>query len=235
MKTLPLLFSILLFSACTPTDPNQQIDEGQVQGSMYESKEIGWQIEIPKDWKIIAKDAIEANDEKGKEAIKEAIGQEVDAKSLKHLISFQKDQFNIFNSTSQPYKEESPGDYQVSNKALNEIIYHTFANQGIKVDTSSGYEKIQDLQFNKFSITVYDNKNNVILKQLLFSRLINGYDFGVNINYNNEQDKETMLNAFYKSKFGMKTQNFWHIKLVIWRRKIAVRLYFISWKIIKYN
>ncbi len=196
-----LLLSITLLSACSPADPNKQIDEGQVQGTFYESKEIGWQIEIPKDWKVIAKDKVEANDEKGKEAIEKSTGQEIDTKSLKHLISFQKDQFNIFASTSQPYKEETPGEYQESNQALNAILYHTFADQGIKVDTSSGYEKVQGLEFNKFCTTVYDKNGNVILNQILFSRLINGHDFGVNINYNNEQDKETLLNAFYNSRF----------------------------------
>jgi hypothetical protein len=35
----------------------------------------------------------------------------------------------------------------------------------------------------------------------MYSRLINGYDFGANINYNNDDDKKIMVDAFKNSKF----------------------------------
>ncbi|HEX4375200.1 MAG TPA: hypothetical protein VHZ50_17980 [Puia sp.] len=206
MKLTKLVFTIysVTIISCGQVDPNKQIDEGRVKGEIYESKEIGWSIEIPKDWTIISKDKTEANDQKGKKAIEKSAGIQVDTKGLKHLISFQKNQFNIFASTSELYKEETPGEYQQNNKALNEIIYKTFVDQGIKLDSASGKEIIQGLEFNAFYTTIYTPDGKVILHQILYSRLINGYDFGVNINYNNEQDKKIMIDAWEKSKFTRK-------------------------------
>lgn len=199
-----LISIILFFCSCDHVDPNKQIDEGKVKGTLYESKEIGWSIEIPKDWKIISKDQVEANDEKGKNAIEKSTGQQIDTKALKHLISFQKDQFNTFSSTSEPFKEEFPGEYQQNSKFINEILYNTYTSQGIKADTASGKEIIQGLEFNAFYAKIYGPDGKLILNQILYSRLINGYDFGVNINYNNDQDKKIMMNAFLKSKFTKK-------------------------------
>ena len=69
LPSLILIIHSLVIISCGQTDPNKQIDEGSVKGETYESAEIGWSIEIPKDWKIISKDKVEANDEKGKSAI----------------------------------------------------------------------------------------------------------------------------------------------------------------------
>jgi hypothetical protein len=204
LRALILIIYSLAIISCGQVDPNKQIDEGSVKGETYESKEIGWSIEIPKDWKIISKDKVEAHDEKGKNAIEKSTGLEIDTKALKHLISFQKDQFNMFTSTSEPFKEEFPGEYQQNSKALNEILYNTFVDQGIKTDSASGKETIQGLEFNTFYTTIYAPNGKVILNQILYSRLINGYDFGVTINYNNEQDKKTMIDALKKSKFTKK-------------------------------
>ncbi|HXB41679.1 MAG TPA: hypothetical protein VNZ49_14155 [Bacteroidia bacterium] len=199
-KIFLALISLIIIS-CGQTYPNKQIDEENIKGEIYESTEIGWSIEIPKNWSIISKDKIEANDQKGKDAIEKATGQEIDTKAMKHLISFQKNQFNIFSSTIEPFKEEFPGEYEKNNKILNELVYQTFVDQGIKTDSSSGKEIIQGLEFNTFYTTVYAPDGKVILNQILYSRLINGYDFGVNINYNNEQDKKIMMDTWKKSKF----------------------------------
>ena len=194
-------FLLLLFISCVSTSANKQVDEGVVGGIIYESKEIGWSIKIPDGWKIISKDSIEAIDERGKSAIENSTGQNIDVKGLKHLISFQKDRFNLFDSTIEPFIELYPGEYQDNNSALNKIVFDTFKNQGIKADTSSGTELIQGMKFNKFFTTIYGPDDNVILNQILYSCLINDYDFGVNINYNNEKDKEIMLQAFLESEF----------------------------------
>ena len=173
-------------------------------GVIYESKELGWSIEIPKDWEITSRDKVEASEEKGKSAIEKSSGLQIEMKNLKHLISFQKNQLNLFASTSEPFKEDFPGEYQESNKNLIRILYQTFVDQGIKVDTASGKESIQGLEFNTFYTTVYAPNGKVILKQIMYSRLLNGYDFGVNINFTNDKDKETMLNAWRNSTFSHK-------------------------------
>jgi len=40
-----------------------------------------------------------------------------------------------------------------------------------------------------------------LLNQITYNKLINGYDFGISINYNTETDKEILINAFKNSKF----------------------------------
>lgn len=199
-----LLVSCLCFiaiSSCKPKDPNKQIDEGKIAGEAYKSDEIGWTMLIPKGWTITSRDQMEANEEKGLKAIEKSTGTAISTKGLKHLIAFQKDKFNSFGTTSQPVKEESDDEYQASVQELYKIIYNTFSQQGIKVDTSSRVETIGGKQFFVFYDRLYSSKGEVILNQLLYSRIINGYDFAVNINYNSDENKEVLLKAFKSSTF----------------------------------
>lgn len=202
-----ILFTIitgisLSLTSCGQVDPNKNIDEGKVEGNIYTSKEIGWTIEIPKGWTVVDKEKTKETNEKGLKALEETIDGEIDFSGLKNLISLQKDQFNIFQSTSEPFELEYEGEWEENNAALKEIIYTTYLNQGMKSDSSATtIEKIDGLEFQKYSFTIYSPKGEVILKQIMFSRLINGFDFGVNINYNNDKDRDELLKVFRKSKF----------------------------------
>lgn len=168
----------------------------------YTSKEIGWTIEVPEGFKMISRAKIEVNDQKGKEAINEVYDGEISTDSLQHLVSFQKNQLNIFDSTIEPYEEKKAGEYEANNRALRELIFDTYHNQKIKADTSSGRETIQGHLFNAFYIKVYGPSGDVLMHQVMYNMVKNGYDFGVNINYNNEADKKAMLDAFRNSKFN---------------------------------
>ena len=203
MKYVPLSLILALFTlySCAELDPNKQIDEGHVANGTYESKELGWTIVIPEGWKIIAKDKIEAREEKGKAILEESAGVEIDISGLKRLISFQRDQFNIFGSTSEPQVEEFPGEYDQNRKAINDLIYNAFLSQGIRTDTSSGIEVIQGLEFHAFYTTIFSPEGEKLFNQIMYSRMINGYDFGMTLTYNNEEDKQTMMDAIKQSKF----------------------------------
>lgn len=203
MKNIIRLFFLgisLIIISCGQRDPNKQIDEGKVEGETYTSQEIGWTIQIPKGWSVISKDKIEVNKEKGLKAIEEVAGK-VDYTGLKHLISFQKNQFNVFQSTSEPFKLKYEGEWKENNEKLNAVIHAAYINQGIKVDTSSTKAIIDGLDFEVFKTVLYGPDGKVILFQELYSRHINGYDFGVNINYNNDQNKEKMMEVWKNSKF----------------------------------
>ena len=102
-----LFISMLLaITSCGKADPNKNVDEGKVADNFYTSDEIGWTIEIPKGWTVTDKDKVQAHTEKGKEAIEETLGGELDFSKLKNLIGFQKNQFNLFQSTSEPFNIE---------------------------------------------------------------------------------------------------------------------------------
>mgnify|MGYP003399464120 FL=1 len=201
-KTLLIFISTLTIISCKPSNPNKNIDEGKVEGNTYTSQEIGWTIAIPDGWEVVDRDKSEDMREKGTQALEETIDQEVDFSGVKTLIAFQKNQFNIFQSTSEPFKLEYEGEWEINNAAIKALIFETFVNQGIKADSSAtSVETIDGLDFQTYSFTIYGPTGEVILNQILYSRLINGFDFAANINYNNEKDKETQLQAFRNSKF----------------------------------
>lgn len=199
-----LLVTCLLFlAACTskPKDPNRKVDEGKITGETYESDMIGWTIQVPKGWKITTSGQAEVDDEKGVKEIEKSTGTRISTRGTKHLIGFKKDDFNSFGTTIQPVRTQDDEEYQKSVQELYKIIYNTFTKQGIKVDTSSGTEMIGGKQFFAFYDKLYAADGTVILNQVLYSKIINGYDFAVNINYNNDENKEVLLKAFKSSTF----------------------------------
>ncbi|TDG37620.1 hypothetical protein EZJ43_00545 [Pedobacter changchengzhani] len=200
--TLFLLFPLIL--CCTQSKPVKNVDEGDVKADVYTSKEIGWSIKIPDGWDIISTDKMQVTAEIGKDAIEKTSGTKVDMSSLKNLISFKKNQFNLFSSTSQPFKEAYPGEYLENVKDLNKVIFDTYRSKGIDVDSLSGNAVIGGLAFKTFEIKLFSKDKKRILNQIMFSRLINGFDFGVNINFNNETDRDMMLKAWKESNFAMK-------------------------------
>lgn len=198
-----LLFLLILISSCQQLDPNKQIDEGKVEKNSYSSKEIGWTINIPKGWEVTSKEQHEMHQEKGKDMMEEMVDAEFDVSGLKNLIGFQKNQFNMFNSTSETFKLEYEGEWEENNAALKELIYNAYINKGIKADsTATKIVKIDGLDFHSTKFILYHPKSDeVLLNQIMFSRYINGFDFSVNINYNNEADFKVMLDAWKNSKF----------------------------------
>jgi len=204
MKKITCFFlaATLLFSCKQKDkhlDPNKQVDEGAVKGETYVSQDIGWTIAIPKGWTVVSRDQTEANEKKGAEAIRKSSNTEIDMSGLKHLISFQKDKFNSLMSTSEPFPNDSPGAFEDNCATVNKMIYDAYTSQGIKSDTSSGVEIIHGHKFNAFHTTLYGKDGKVILQQALYSKLIHKKDFSVTINYNNEEDKKVMMDAFMNS------------------------------------
>lgn len=183
-------------------DPYRSFDEGKLEGNIYTSLEIGWTIEIPKGWTVIDKEKSEEIYERGREALKGTFDGEIGHGGMKDLISFRKSQFNIFQSVSEPFELDYEGEWEENNSAIKEILYLALENQGIKADSSSTkIEKIDGLDFHTYSFTIYGLNGEVLLKQIMYNKLINGLDFGVNINYNNDQDADQLLKAFRNSKF----------------------------------
>ena len=197
---------VIALQSCGDRDPNKNIEEGTIDKQTYTSNEIGWTMEIPKGWKMRNLEKIKENNDKGLKAIEETIGASIDHSDLKNLLSMQKDPFNIFHSTSEPFESEYEGEWKDTDAALKEILYVTFENQGIKADTTvTKIVTIDGIDFNNYSIFIYAPNGDLIMEQIIFGSLINGFDFGVSISSNNEKDKNELLNAFKYSKF--KTQS----------------------------
>jgi len=205
MNSKRLLILFLTFASiisCKKTDPNKQIDEGKFDNYTYTSAEIGWTINVPKDWEITSREENEEHEKKGLEVIEKMVDGEIDASAMKNLIGFQKNKSNSFMSTSEPFLVENSGDWKENNAMLKVLLYDTYKSQGIKVDSSKTTTiNIDGLDFESFEYKIYDSNGALILNQLMYSRIINGLDFGVVLNYNNQADKKEMLNAWLNSKF----------------------------------
>jgi hypothetical protein len=206
MKSSQLLFilcAFISFNTCKDSDPNKHIDEGIIKEGTYHSKEIGWTINLPEGWEVIDSRKQAALQKRGMDAIGSANDITVDVSGLKNLITFKKDIFNSFLSTSESIEFENEAAWSDNIETVKNYLIATYQNEGIDHDASDTVtEMIDGLEFKTYTFRLYDPKNGkIILNQLVYARYINGFDFGVCINYNNEDDKAVMLEAFKNSKF----------------------------------
>lgn len=193
-----LTLLVVVFTACNSSAPKEE----KPNLATYTSKEVGWTIEIPEGYKTLSQNRMEENEKKGKEAIGKVIDEEVSTDNLIHLVNLQKNQFNSLLATAEPYDLNRDGEYLANNQLVKRLIYDTYANQKIKADTLSGSEVIAGHKFYTFNIKIYGPSGEVLMNQIMYNQLIKGYDFGVCVNFNNESDKEILVNAFKNSKFA---------------------------------
>ena len=197
-----ILLVFALLSNCKDLDPNQQIDEGNIENNVYVSNEIGWTMTIPEGWDIVTMDETKAYQKKGTDILEDMIEEDYDMSQLRNLLSFKKNRFNLFQSTSEPYEIEYEGEWDDNNIALKELLIDAFKAQGITLtSTPISTELIDGVEFKHYEFTMYDTDDTIILNQMIYATWKDGYDFGVNITYNNEDDKNEMLSAFRNSKF----------------------------------
>ncbi len=194
------LLSILFLFSCK-SDPNKELDQGEIKNGYYHSEEIGWTIEIPKGWIVTKRNELEAQTKKGLDAVVETTGVEHDISELKQLINFHKDEFHSFQSSAEPFNEEVDGSWHENNLLLNELVYQTLSNYGIPIDTSYSKAQIDQVDFELLHITLYDQEGEVILYQDIYGSFINGYDVGINLNYVNDKEKDELMTVLNHSTF----------------------------------
>jgi len=192
-----LTFLGIFFAACDSSTPKEE----KAKLETYTSKEVGWTIEIPEGYKKLSKTRLEANEKKWKQALANANEDETTSSKSLLLVNFQKNQFNSLLATAQVFDLTQDGDYLVNRQLVKKMIYDTYTNQKIKVDTLSAIQVTAGQKFQTFNITLFGPNGEVLLNQITYNKLINGYDFGISINYNTETDKEILINAFKNSKF----------------------------------
>ena len=175
--------------------------EEKSSSNSYTSQEIGWTVEIPSGYKLTSQAKKNADDQKGKEATEKVYHGELKKDSIKHLLSFMRNQFNSFDSTIEPYEEAKAGEYVANQILIRNLIFDTYQEQGIKVDTSSVNSSLKGQSFNAFYLKIFGPNGDIVINQIMFSKILKGYDFGVQINYNNEADKKALVSAFMNASF----------------------------------
>lgn len=196
---------ILLFFTCftllcrNDKKPVQALVKDDAQ--QYYNAVIGWRIDVPQGYRQTHENSLKLNDENGKNAVKQNYNTEVETDRIIHLISFQKNQFNLFDSTLKKFDAKRDGDYLKNNVATQKMLYDIYAAQKIKIDTASFIQKIADVPFQVFNIKIYGPNGGIVMQQQMYAALIKGYDLGINISFNNEVDKDVLLNALKTSTF----------------------------------
>lgn len=165
-------------------------------------EQVGWKVEVPGDFTVMDSAQIEAINQKGANAIEKTYDTTVDFRATKTLISITKGQYNYLASTITPFDQKLDGDWQEANVALKNVIVETFQTQTplMNVDTLSGVESIDGLEFQKFHVIInYPNK--MVMNTYMYSRLYKGFDYGINISYTDDKIGKELMSILKTSKF----------------------------------
>ncbi len=183
-------------------EKQDQLTTGKIDDTFkYSCKEVGWETSLPKDWNLLTKEETEKMNAKGKKAMEESTGNTIDVSGLTELVNLKKDLFNSFLSTIEKY-DISTGSYDDHNTEIDKLINDTYNAKNIKFDTKTGNEKIDNVVFHTLEITLYKpGSKEVLLNQKMYNTLLNGYDFAMTINYNNEGDRQTLMKIVNGSRF----------------------------------
>lgn len=201
MKYILIISVFCLICSCKEKN---KIEVGKLDAvNTYTVDEIGWRVHVPSGWDILTREQLKRNTEKGKEAMESAIEMEIDASRLQQLLNLSKDKFNSFLSTMEKYDNAELDSYQKNNRNVNDMLKQTYESKGIYAEYHEDTVRIDGLLFNVFKSKIYaPDKQQVILNQAMYSRLINGYDVGMTINYNNETAKNELEKMLFSSTFS---------------------------------
>jgi hypothetical protein len=200
---LSLLATALFLTNCTNNVPvkkdyAKEVDEGTFSGNTYSNKVLGWEITFPDTWIVTEKKSLENADERSKAMVGDTT---TSTKTIKRLLAFQKNFDNNFQSTREDFKGRDQASYQAIKHAVRKQVYFGYLDQRFNVDTTASIDKIDGVAFDCFEIMLYDQTGKKFATQLLYSTILKDSYFNVIINYSNEKDKATLLNAFKKSTF----------------------------------
>lgn len=200
---LLIIFHLSLLTACQFI--NEDNPNALKEPFLYENDEVGWKIEIPAGWEIIAEEELHGYDEKGEELMESVLETEIEYSNLINMIGFKKDDANIFTSTAEPFFEEYIGEWKKNNEFIKEVLLITYQENGLIPEiTPSSTKEIGGIQFETYFIYLYDETNKNILNQVIFSSFHNEYDIGMSITYTDEDLKDEMLEIIYSSTFETK-------------------------------
>jgi hypothetical protein len=190
MKALTFILTIFISSL--------SFSQGSKKGFSFE--QVGWTIDLPKNFKII--DSAEAikKTSRGLKAIEEANNLELDVSSTKTLFSGRING-SYFDATITPFNTDKE-DYKATSAYSREMLFNTFKSKmsGTKVDSLLTTFLIDGLVFDKFQITVLMD-NQVIMTMVLLGRHYLGYNINISYLYRNPSTKEEIELCLTESKF----------------------------------
>ena len=198
-----ILLCILLTSSVCPTVIADALSgETGIRDGYFFAEEIGWRMPVPEGWEVMGAEKIEALQDRGQEALSETLGAEIDPQGLKQLLNLQKAEPNNFQSTIEPFAENYEGEWHDNNAALRELLIDTYTNAGLGVEVSDTVQEViggVTFEYMEFRLLAPDGSE--LLRQAMYSSLINGFDFGASASYNDAELGAELLRAWKASTF----------------------------------
>lgn len=190
-------FYLILLAAIT----FQSCDDSMNQAQVVHNDQFNWTMTIPDGFEEESKEDWEELQKKGADAIEETFDQEIESLA-QNVFIFKKDETNYFESNYQPFDTELDGDYLVSCREVNDVIYKTFLAQmvDLPIDSNSTTVMVDGLEFQQFNVFI-EFPNDMILTTHMYSRLFEGTELAVNIMYVNEEAGKSMIDAWMGSTF----------------------------------
>jgi hypothetical protein len=165
-------------------------------------KEIGLSIKVPSKFEIVESDEDEKLRLKGEKLLEGANNVQIDASSMKNLLSIKQGQFNYMNITVTPYKETSEDEWEKQNKEVKNMLYKSFVEKVTlqNIDTTSTSINVDGVLFDRFEMTIRIN-SSMTMKMLLLSKFYKGYDFGIAYTYLDKAIGKELDNIVHNAKF----------------------------------
>jgi hypothetical protein len=126
--------------------------------------------------------------------------------SAKKLLVFQKGDNCVFTSYITPFDTSKDGSWAAHLQALKNIVCKTLVTfaadlPNIQIDTFSTKERIDTIEFTEFHMKfIKQGEDPTYL--CLYSQLINGYDFGIGLIYDNKDAGKKLRNVLNTSRFN---------------------------------
>ncbi len=200
-------FVIALLFACnnhqTLKEKQSNLYVGKIDSTYkYTCPEIGWQTMLPKDWNLLTKEQTNDMNAKGKDLLEKSTGKSIDMSNLEELVNMRKNNFNTFLSTIEKYDSSLFPSVSAYNKYVDDLIENAYTNKKIKFDDKEDSATIDGIVFHTLELHLYaPDTKDLILTQKMYSAILNGYSFSMTANYNNEADKQTLMNVINSSTF----------------------------------
>ena len=196
MKIFSFVFYLLLFFSC-----NQNSKPINVYIESY-----GWQLQIPKGWKVSTKIENAYWENRGTKVLKEKVNRKIDTKSFVPVIQLNSGlgSLNMFVATHAKFDPVTDKNYEFSRKMRNWAYKQVYKGRvGIKIKTKEFPITIDELKFEAEYIEVFKN-DKMIMKQISLERMYENQDILIIQCVGKPDYYDDMFNAFLKSKFDRK-------------------------------
>lgn len=191
MRKIFLFLLTLHLIAC-----NNKIEDRQIF-----IDEFNWRITVPDEFEYMSDKEIQTLRNKGLTVLEEELGEEI-VDQVNIIFWIKNGDLNSLEANYQPYDIAEDGDYQETNDYINEVTISSLTSKypQIEVDSLSSFERIDNLNFQKF-YSKFSYPNGMVLYTYSYSHLFGNQDFTVSITYTDEEIGKKLLQSWRKSKF----------------------------------